>query len=270
MSSTSREAAEPPRNPVTADACRRRRRVAGAQNRPVGEAANERDIEAEAAPIGGYRSQAAPSAKVQSVTSTGKLLAPDRCIRGRKTATLARNSPFPGEKGERPSRARQQQPPGSCPEARKPRSRRTYSWPGAPQIRTSGPESISACRARLREVFRPCRAGRPHWPPGPSPGRTARDPRTPSSRALAQLTGISHDRWHDPSSPGDWSRQDSRGWSWSAARVYPHSAGPGGSDAAAAAAVTPRGPAMARDVRPGTPPRPASRMGSAWKPRPDP
>jgi 2-methylaconitate cis-trans-isomerase PrpF len=38
----------------------------------------------------------------------------------------------------------------------------------------------------------------------------------------------------------------------------------------APAAVTPRGPAMVRDVRPGTPPRPASRMGNAWKPRPDP
>jgi len=37
-----------------------------------------------------------------------------------------------------------------------------------------------------------------------------------------------------------------------------------------AAAVTPRGPAMARDVRPGTPPRPASRTGNAWRPRPDP
>src|ERR1700691_1436124 len=37
MSSTSREVAEPPRNPVTADGCRRRRRVAGAQNRPARE-----------------------------------------------------------------------------------------------------------------------------------------------------------------------------------------------------------------------------------------
>ena len=53
MSSTSREAAEPPLNPGRPTAVDARGRVAGPQNRSIGAAAADRNIEAEAAPIGG-------------------------------------------------------------------------------------------------------------------------------------------------------------------------------------------------------------------------
>jgi hypothetical protein len=128
----------------------------------------------------GYRSQAAPSVNYRACRARDSFSpgSPEYAAVNCNTRT---QQSFPREKGERPSRARQQLPCDSCPGCAK------YG-PGEPIPGRAPANPHERDRNRSRLAAPNCARSSAHAEPGGhpghrprSPGRTAREPRTPSS-----------------------------------------------------------------------------------------